>query len=334
MHREVHQVNNITELYGQCLNFTRIILALLRNTPEHLTLKDLKPQLQALLRDMDLLEFFQKRLAEVGVVSNTYDARALYNVLDLYSALEALRLKYLDKVKQRMRTLSEEMPYTEERDYIHLGSIIHGFTRHINKIRRKATEFLRWWLEPRVDIINTVVLYEIGGLPKLDTFITNLSIPSPFMTLDNATYYLRAADQPSHLLSAQPDDHLWRLVVVNHTLAQLQSPSPNTLFWFKPVPARFGGVRYALVCSSLPEGHHLIIPEVAGIRQMPLYFGPQVGAGAMDVVTLPSGEHVLVHKTKHHAFFLTLRPEDHQVTVTTHYPGRGAHWILSKAREY
>nr|XP_045586767.1 uncharacterized protein LOC123748648 [Procambarus clarkii] len=292
-----------------------------------MTLEDLRPQLRSILRDKDLQAFFTETLAgHLDAVSGAREVRAVYNVLDLYSALEERRLRYLDKVRARLQAMAADVPRGVGRDYNQLGHMVPAFLRHIGKIREKAAELLRSALKPNEDNMDLVAFYEPGGLPKLDALASNLSLPSPFLSLDDRRYHLRPADQPTYLLGVEPVNQLWRLVLTNNT-------SPFTLFSFKPIPARFGAVRYVLTCDALPETQHLGIPK--GTTDF-LYFGSVErgggGGGSLAVVTLGGEARVLVHRTRHHAAFLTWTPQDHQVTLTSPYPGPPAHWLLSHAQ--
>lgn len=134
------QVINTTELYEFCLNFSGRIQAHVSHQPTRMSQEDLKPHLKMLLKKLDFLAFVSPFVeSHVGVVTTAHDIRALYNLLDLYSALEDLRQKHLQKVMERIVILSSRYTGLPGRLINPLVHLIPAFDRHINNIRRNMT---------------------------------------------------------------------------------------------------------------------------------------------------------------------------------------------------
>ncbi|XP_042208324.1 uncharacterized protein LOC121856699 [Homarus americanus] len=124
-------------------------------------------------------------------------------------------------------------------------------------------------------------------------------------------------------LRVEPVDQLWR-----HVICTTRQHEQHTTFIFKPVLGRFGAIQYLLTSALLSDILTLIMPG----STMEMHFGHEEGS-ALDVVRLPRGDVVLIHKTRGRALFLTWQILDAQVRVTDHYPGREAHWILQLIEE-
>ncbi|XP_066944944.1 uncharacterized protein [Macrobrachium rosenbergii] len=88
---------NITTLYANSLDYADRVLTYLESDPLQMTMEELKPHVRSLLQELDFLKVVEDFVADHLGVKTPCEAHALYNLLDLYSALEDRRQTHLQK---------------------------------------------------------------------------------------------------------------------------------------------------------------------------------------------------------------------------------------------
>ncbi|XP_042210281.1 uncharacterized protein LOC121858119 isoform X2 [Homarus americanus] len=157
-----HQMMNKTQLYRYCLGFTRRLLAHLRRAPSSMSLLDLKPHLWILFRRLNFYPFVSQYLeAHVGSVTTANDALPLYNLLDLYSALELTHHAHLQQVKKRFLDMEKEGSAAQGKVVNNLGNMITGFNIHIKQIKNNMTLL---YSRPQVSIAAVCQQYQLCGV--------------------------------------------------------------------------------------------------------------------------------------------------------------------------
>ncbi|XP_045110621.1 uncharacterized protein LOC123504274 [Portunus trituberculatus] len=294
--------------------------------PSKLKENEIKPHLYTLLKKLDFLTLVEDYLnKKLGNVRTEEQARRVFTLLDLLSAQEPLRMRYLKQMREALVSLFERHPNAAKHT-IPSHFILGAFDRHVKARKRRAMAVLRRVMVGSPETITTLVHYKAGRYSALDHTLRRHAIANPFMEVsDKQWYHIKPATSPHLTLSI--DLLTWRMLLVNHTF------SP-TLFRFKAVSEKrqqIYSVRSAVLSSSASlsypchhHHHHLCFSYEDSV--------------SVELVTLQRGEVALTSKGRN-GTVLYLRdatggreaafPRVPVPTMTPQYPGRPAHWILS-----
>ncbi|XP_047489071.1 uncharacterized protein LOC125039278 [Penaeus chinensis] len=208
----------ISEVYNVSLIFTRKYLAHTSLRPANMTLKQLQEHLRTFFKRLDVMSLATALVGKnVGVVTTVEHAHALYNLLDLFSALALVRRAYLEEVMSRFLDEAQRHPSIPGRQMNPLAFLIQGFRRHRFKLERELEAFYREMLVPTPANMYFIANFQPKGQPSLEAVMKNLDVDSPFMEMNNSWYILRPADQPALQLAVRQENHLWVLCLTNST---------------------------------------------------------------------------------------------------------------------
>lgn len=130
---------NITTLYANSLDYADRVLTYLESDPLQMTMEELKPHVRSLLQELDFLKVVEDFVADHLGVKTPCEAHALYNLLDLYSALEDRRQTHLQKVMERLLLEASMFQDIPGRQLNPLSFLVKGFAIHIKRFRDRMT---------------------------------------------------------------------------------------------------------------------------------------------------------------------------------------------------
>lgn len=302
--------------YAAWHTYNKRFLAHISTPPSALHPEELKTHLSTLLRDLHFLPVVNAYLdTHLGQVNTESQAHTILTLLDLYSAQEPHRQRYLQQLRQRFVEAFDSYPDLMK-PTVSTQFFLDGYDRHLKQMKRDTHALYERVLVPAPDNLDLVSYYDPGRLPSLDLALTRHGLPSPLLVLDKEQWYqLRQANDPFLSLSL----HLstWELTLANHSLQHAH-------FRFKEVDKPLT-MSYRVQSAMLPDTTQLSYP----CRHHSLCFDYQ-RAAEVKVVGLTNGEVALIHKHGSKAYFLhgAGRFADVQPKLHHRYPGPSAHWVL------
>ncbi|XP_063853708.1 uncharacterized protein LOC135096268 isoform X1 [Scylla paramamosain] len=317
---------SVPKEFSEWDKFNKLFLHHISKKPSKLKEEDIKPHLYTLLKTLEFLTVVDKYLDEnLASVRSEEEARRVFTLLDLFSAQEPHRLRYLKQMRDALTALFMTDPEAAKHT-IPSHFILDAFDRHIQARQRRTQAVLRRVMVGNPDNLNTLVHYRPGRYLALDSVLRLHNIPSPFLEVNETQWYhIKQASSPHLTLSI--DLLTWRMILVNHTF------SP-TVFRFERETKSSLQERYEYVLRSavLSPSAFLSFP----CHQHRLCFSYKDPV-TVEVVTLQRGEVAFIGKQTDGVFFLrdatgsknSAFPSVSVPSVTPWYPGKDAHWILT-----
>lgn len=308
--------------FSQWDKFNKEFLKHIGIKPSKLKEEEIKPHLYALLKTLDFLSLVEHYLDDnLANVGSEEEARRVFTLLDLFSAQEPLRQRYLKQMREALVSLFKRRPDAAKQT-VPAQFILAAYDRHMKARERRSLAVLRRVMVGSPDNINTLVHYRPGRYPALDRSLSRSNISSPFLEVSGKQWY-HVKPATSRHLSLSVDLLTWRMLLVKHTF------SP-TLFRFEPAAVlgkeKWYVLRSAVLAPSAHLSHACSHDQLCFNYEDPVRLQLIPVEGDEVVMTTQQTDGVLFLRDARgskNPFFRVPEP-----TVASAYPGRAAHWIL------
>ncbi|XP_050702639.1 uncharacterized protein LOC126988487 isoform X2 [Eriocheir sinensis] len=167
--------------YAAWHTYNKRFLAHISTPPSALHPEELKTHLSTLLRDLHFLPVVNAYLdTHLGQVNTESQAHTILTLLDLYSAQEPHRQRYLQQLRQRFVEAFDSYPDLMK-PTVSTQFFLDGYDRHLKQMKRDTHALYERVLVPAPDNLDLVSYYDPGRLPSLDLALTRHGLPSPLL---------------------------------------------------------------------------------------------------------------------------------------------------------